>query len=52
MTLSSSPGTSGLRPSGANTLDARHDWYVAISASPDSIGSKTLYGLYISLEFL
>lgn len=30
----------------------RHDWYVALSASPDSIGSKTDYGLYFTLEYL
>lgn len=47
-----SPGISGLRPSGPNTTDDRHDWYLAISASPDSIGSKTQYGLYVELEFL
>ena len=28
----------------------RHDWYLALSASPDSIGSKTQYGLYFTLE--
>ena len=30
----------------------RHDWYDALSASPDSIGSKTNYGLYFTLEYL
>lgn len=30
----------------------RHDWYVALSASPDAIGSKTDYGLYFTLEYL
>ena len=30
----------------------RHDWYLALSASPDSIGSKTQYGLYFTLEYL
>lgn len=30
----------------------RHDWYVALSASPQSIGSKTDYGLYFTLEYL
>ena len=29
-----------------------HDWYVAMTASPDSIGSKTQYGLYFTLEYL
>ena len=30
----------------------QHDWYIALSASPDSIGSKTDYGLYFTLEYL
>jgi cytochrome c5 len=51
MALTASPGTSGLRPSGSNTTDTRHDWYLALSASPDSIGSKLFAG-YVSLEFL
>ena len=50
--LWTSPGYSGLSPSGQSSMDIRHDWYLAISASPDSIGSKTLYGLYASLEYL
>lgn len=55
VSLSPSPGTSGqYAGNGSNSLwdDTQHDWYVAISASPDSIGSKTLYGLYVSLEYL
>lgn len=52
MALTPSPGVSGLRPNGANTTDTQHDWYVALSASPNSIGSKQLYGLYVSMEFL
>jgi hypothetical protein len=47
-----SPGQSGQSPNGAYTSDTRHDWYTAISASPDSIGAKTLYGLYVELEYL
>lgn len=50
--LIASPGSSGLRPNGAATTDTRHDWYTVISASPDSIGSKTNFGLYVSLEYL
>ena len=50
--LVASPGTSGFRPNGANTSDTRHDWYTVISASPNSVGSKTQYGLYTSLEYL
>lgn len=30
----------------------QHDWYVAISAEPNSIGSKTEYGLFFTLEYL
>lgn len=52
LSLASSPGSSGLSPSGINTVDTRHDWYLAVSASPDSIGSKTQYGLWIQLEYL
>lgn len=52
MSLTSSPGTSGASPNGTQTTDTRHDYYLAISASPDSIGSKTLYGLYFQLEYL
>ncbi len=52
MTLTSSPGTSGLRPNGPGTTDRQHDWYVNLSASPNSIGSKSLYGCYVSMEYL
>ncbi len=52
MTLLYSAGESGLCPSGLDTEDDRHDWYVCLSASPDSIGSKTAFGLYVSLEYL
>lgn len=47
-----SPGTSGLSPNGANTSDLNHDWYFAISASPNSVGSKTLFGLWFQTEYL
>lgn len=53
--LANSPGPSGqYAGNGSNSLwsATQHDWYVAISASPDSIGSKTLYGLSCSLEYL
>jgi len=67
MTFTSSPGVSGLNTnesdsvspekgwtstSGIQLASLRHDWYVALSASPESIGSKTNYGLYFSLEYL
>ena len=52
MTLVSSPATSGFRPQGAGSSDTQHDTYLAISASPDSVGSKTQFGLYISLDYV
>lgn len=52
MDLWISPGESGQCPNGAETTDTRHDWFTVISASPDSIGAKTLYGLYVELEYL
>lgn len=51
MTLTSSPGLSGLRPNGPNTTSLDHDWYLCISASPSSVGSK-LAALYVELEYL
>lgn len=47
-----SPGTSGQSINGASTTDFNHDWYFAISANPNSIGSKTFFGLLFSTEFL
>lgn len=47
-----SPGVSGLSPNGAATTDLNHDWYFALSASPNSIGSKTYFGALFSVEFL
>lgn len=52
MTLLSSPGSGGLSPSGTGTTDTRHDWYLAMSATPISIGSKTSFGGYLQLEYL
>lgn len=51
LTLTSGPGTSGLSPNGPGTTDSRHDWYVALSASPQSVGAKE-FGLYMELEYL
>lgn len=48
LSLQNSPGISGL--SGGS--GAVHDWYIALSPSPDSIGSKTQFGLYFSCEYL
>jgi hypothetical protein len=51
LTLTSSPAQSGLSPNGPSSTDMTHDWYLNISASPSSIGSKTFAG-YLSLEYL
>jgi len=51
LSLVDSPGTSGLSPNGPSTSSTRHDWYVALSCSPSSVGSKTFSG-YLSLEYL
>ncbi len=47
-----SPGQSGYSPNGIATVDMTHSFYAAISASPNSVGSKTLYGLYFQLEYV
>ena len=54
MPLSASPGLSGIYggTQNANHTSTEHDWYLALSASPDSIGAKNLYGLYVYLEYL
>ena len=55
LTLAKNPGISGLSAGNGNNSHAtavRHDWYVLLSASPDSIGSKTQYGFYATLEYL
>jgi len=50
-TLTASPGSGGFRPSGSNTVDTLHHTYLAISQSPDQIGSL-LSGLWFSCEYL
>jgi hypothetical protein len=42
----------GATVEGAAHESLRHDWYVALSASPDEIGSKTDFGLYFTVEYL
>lgn len=37
---------------GGTGADTRHTWRIAISSAPLSIGSKTQFGMYISLEYL
>jgi hypothetical protein len=54
MTLAQSPGMSGMYAGGGASSvrpDTQHDLYLAISQSPDSIGSKTLNGLYFSVSY-
>lgn len=45
-------GTGATDTYGGTGVDTRHTWRVALSASPVSIGSKTNFGLYFSLEYL
>lgn len=66
MAFTNSPGISGLNTSSSDTNSAlgyttqegashrslQHDWYVSISSEPETVGSKTNYGLYFSLEYL
>jgi hypothetical protein len=54
LTLANSPGVSGLYAgNGSDSLftDTVHDFFLALSPSPDSLGSK-LFSLYVSLEYL
>ncbi len=51
LSMTPSPGLSGLSPNGSNTTSTRHDWYEVLSASPDAIGSKSQYGLWVTLEY-
>lgn len=37
---------------GGTGVDLQHTWRVALSSAPLSIGSKTQFGLYVSLEYL
>jgi len=55
--FASSPGVSGLFAGDGTSAvstrpDVQHDWFAALSSSPDSIGAKTQYGLYFALEYI
>lgn len=50
--LVDSPGLSGIRPNGASTSGLQHDWYLALSAKPLSVGSKDQFGLFFSVEYI
>jgi hypothetical protein len=67
MVFTSSPGASGKNSNtsdvtsptlgyttteGATHQSTRHDWYLALSSEPVTIGSKTQYGLYFTAEYL
>lgn len=66
MPFTASPGISGLNTNSQDTNpllgyasqngslheSTRHDWYLALSSEPVTVGSKTQYGLYFSIEYL
>jgi hypothetical protein len=66
MSITASPGVSGTNTNSQDTnvllgyttqqgslnSSLRHDWYLALSSEPVTIGSKTLYGLYFTVEYL
>lgn len=52
LSFTDSPGVSGLHAGLSEPASVRHDWFAPITASPDSIGSKTNYGLFFQVEYL
>jgi hypothetical protein len=66
MPFTNSPGVSGTNTNSQDTnvnlgylaqqgsvhQSTRHDWYVALSSEPETVGSKTQYGLYFTVEYL
>jgi hypothetical protein len=66
MPFTASPGASGKNTNtqdastslgytsqeGVTHQSVRHDWYLALSSEPVTVGSKTQYGLYFTLEYL
>jgi len=46
-----SPSMSGFSPQGSQSTSVQHDWYVAISSLPVTIGSK-LSAIYAYVEFI
>ncbi len=51
LALSNSPGTSGYSPNGPNTTDTQHDYFLALSATPTTVGSKE-FALFYEMEYL
>jgi hypothetical protein len=52
MTMNGSPGMSGAWSVSTTHTDTEHSFYTLLSASPNSIGAKNLFGLYIQTEYL
>lgn len=50
LVLYPSPGPSGSHASGTNSTGLYHDWFIGLSASPNTIGSKN-FGLWMELEY-
>lgn len=50
--LANSPHTSGLKATDVTqSTGLRHDWFMAISAQPDSVGPKSDFALWVELEY-
>ena len=52
VTLYGSPGYSGVHAKSTTHESTIHDYYVVLSASPTTIGAKTLFALYCECEYL
>jgi hypothetical protein len=55
LSLANSPGVSGqYAGNGSNSTrpDTVHSWFAALSASPNSVGAKTQFGLMFETEYL
>lgn len=51
-TLETDTGLGYTSTEGVEHASTQHDWYLALSAEPETIGSKTQYGLFFTLEYL
>ena len=51
-TLETDTGLGYTSTEGVEHAATQHDWYLALSAEPETIGSKTQYGLFFTLEYL
>lgn len=51
LALRPSPGTNGASPDGSDTTDTRHDHYIVVNMSPDSISTK-LAALWFTCEYV